>query len=130
MGKTDNGSYAPSPSGRLHIGHIMSSLLAWLDVRSNSGSLLFRLEDLDPESSDLQYAKLMADDLLWLGLSCDEGWFPYKGSEYAQGARTELYREAFDILNNMGLIYPCYCSRSQRLAASAPHPGEHKDSSC
>ncbi|MBQ5599180.1 MAG: tRNA glutamyl-Q(34) synthetase GluQRS, partial [Lachnospiraceae bacterium] len=57
------GRYAPSPSGRLHMGNIMSSLLAWLDVRSQDGKLIFRLEDLDPDRSDYDYAALMADDL-------------------------------------------------------------------
>ena len=70
------GRYAPSPSGRLHIGNIMSSLLAWLDVRSHDGTLVFRLEDLDPDRSDYEYAALMAEDLQWLGLYWDEGWFP------------------------------------------------------
>ena len=67
------GRYAPSPSGRLHIGNIMSSLLAWLDVRSHDGTLVFRLEDLDPDRSDYEYAALMAEDLQWLGLYWDEG---------------------------------------------------------
>ena len=124
------GRYAPSPSGRLHIGNIMSSLLAWLDVRSHDGTLVFRLEDLDPDRSDYEYAALMAEDLQWLGLYWDEGWFPGNGSEYTQGARTRLYDAAFQVLDEKGLLYPCYCSRSQRLAASAPHPGEERDSSC
>ena len=124
------GRYAPSPSGRLHMGNIMSSLLAWLDVRSQDGKLIFRLEDLDPDRSDYDYAALMADDLQWLGLDWDEGWFPGKGTEYTQGARTHLYDEAFHLLQDKNLLYPCYCSRSQRLAASAPHPGEKRDSSC
>ncbi len=124
------GRYAPSPSGRLHIGNIMSSLLAWLDVRSQDGSLIFRLEDLDPDRSDNEYAKLMAEDLQWLGLNWDSGWFPGNGTEYTQGSRTHLYDAAFKKLQDKGLLYPCYCSRSQRLAASAPHPGEKRDSSC
>lgn len=124
------GRYAPSPSGRLHIGNIMSSLLAWLDVRSHDGTLVFRLEDLDPDRSDYEYAALMAEDFQWLGLYWDEGWFPGNGSEYTQGARTGLYDAAFQVLDEKGLLYPCYCSRSQRLAASAPHPGEKRDSSC
>lgn len=108
----------------------MSSLLAWLDVRSQNGTLIFRLEDLDPARSEKHYANLMADDLQWLGLDWDEGWFPEKGASYSQGQRSSYYEEAFEILNEKGLLYPCYCSRAQRLAASAPHPGEKHDSSC
>ena len=58
------GRFAPSPSGRLHIGNMLSSLLAWLDVRSLGGEMLFRLEDLDPERSWEDCALMMADDLL------------------------------------------------------------------
>lgn len=124
------GRYAPSPSGRLHLGNILSCLLAWLDARANGGRLLFRLEDLDPQRSWPEYARLMADDLLWLGLDWDEGWRPGEGREYTQGARTALYQEAFDELSARGIVYPCYCSRLQRLAASAPHPGDGKDHAC
>jgi glutamyl-tRNA synthetase len=124
------GRYAPSPSGRLHLGNVLSSLLAWLDARSNGGRLIFRLEDLDPQRSYTEYAELMAEDLLWLGLDWDEGWRPGSGLGYTQGARTALYQQAFDSLMARGMLYPCYCSRFQRLAASAPHPGEARDSSC
>lgn len=124
------GRFAPSPSGRLHLGNMLSSLLAWLDVRSLGGQMLFRLEDLDPDRSFKHYADLMAEDLLWLGLDWDEGWRPDSGSEYAQGNRTALYEAALQQLENMGLLYPCYCSRAQRLAASAPHPGELREGGC
>jgi glutamyl-tRNA synthetase len=124
------GRYAPSPSGRLHLGNMLSSLLAWLDVRANSGSLIFRLEDLDPQRSYTEYAALMAEDLLWLGLSWDMGWRPGEGFAYTQGARTSLYQDAFELLCRRGLVYPCYCSRAQRLAASAPHPGDAADVGC
>jgi glutamyl-tRNA synthetase len=127
---TYKGRYAPSPSGRLHLGNILSSLLAWLDVRSNCGNLVFRLEDLDPDRSYAEYARLMAEDLLWLGLDWDEGWRPGGSLKFTQGARSALYEDAFDTLRRRGLIYPCYCSRAQRLAASAPHPGDACDHGC
>ena len=127
--KTIRGRFAPSPSGRLHLGNMMSSLLAWLDVRSLGGKMVFRLEDLDGERSYDEYARLMADDLHWLGLDWDEGWPDDKS--YAQGARTALYEEAFASLQRRGMVYPCFCSRQQRLAASAPHPGEERgDGGC
>ena len=68
---TIRGRFAPSPSGRLHLGNMLTFLLAWLDVRARGGTMVFRLEDLDPERSWEHYADLMADDLLWLGL---DGW--------------------------------------------------------
>lgn len=122
MAETVRGRFAPSPSGRLHLGNIMSCLLAWCDARSKGGKMVFRLEDLDPERSWDSYARLMADDLRWLGLDWDEGW-PEDGA-YAQSERSALYGDALKLLAERGLIYPCFCSRAQRLAASAPHPGE------
>lgn len=124
------GRFAPSPSGRLHLGNMMSSLLAWLDVKSLGGEMLFRLEDLDPDRSHNEYSKLMADDLNWLGLDWDIGWKPNCNTEYAQSNRTHQYITQFNQLYEAGLIYPCYCSRAQRLAASAPHPGELRESGC
>ena len=121
--KQIRGRFAPSPSGRLHLGNMLSSLLAWLDVRSLGGTMVFRLEDLDPERSYMDYAALMAEDLEWLGLDWDEGWRPESGLEYTQGARTEQYEQVFKRLMDEGRVYPCWCSRAQRLAASAPHPG-------
>ena len=95
---TIRGRFAPSPSGRLHLGNMLTFLLAWLDVRARGGTMVFRLEDLDPERSWEHYADLMADDLLWLGLDWDEGWRP--GSQDSrQGTRTERYTAALDALN-------------------------------
>lgn len=128
--KKMKGRFAPSPSGRLHLGNMLSSLLAWLDIRSLGGTMVFRLEDLDPDRSFKHYADLMADDLHWLGLDWDEGWFPDKGDGYAQGNRTSQYESLFEMFSQKGMIYPCYCSRAQRLAASAPHPGEQQDAGC
>ena len=118
------GRFAPSPSGYLHMGNLLAMLLAWLDCRSLGGKLIFRMEDLDPARSKPQFRDAMADDLRWLGLDWDEGW-PEPG--YAQSARTELYEEAFEELKRRELVYPCWCSRAERLAAaSAPHPGERE----
>ena len=124
------GRFAPSPSGRLHLGNLLSSLLAWLDVRALGGTMVFRLEDLDPERSYPEYANLMADDLLWMGLDWDEGWAPNRNPEYTQGCRSTLYEEVFAQFQSQRQIYPCYCSRAQRLAASAPHPGEQQELGC
>ena len=116
------GRFAPSPSGYMHMGNLLAMLLAWLDIRAQNGKMIFRMEDLDPARSKREYIDALAADLRWLGLDWDIG-FP--DPAYAQSNRTALYAEAFDELRGRGLVYPCYCTRAERLAAaSAPHPGE------
>ena len=124
------GRFAPSPSGYMHLGNLLAMLLAWLDCRSQNGEMVFRLEDLDPARSKRVYAEAMAADLRWLGLDWDRGW-PAEPA-CAQSARTEIYETAFQTLLDRDLVYPCWCTRSERLAAaSAPHPGEREfDSGC
>lgn len=114
------GRFAPSPSGVLHLGNLSSFLLAWLDARSNGGRILYRLEDLDPARSKAEYAEKIEKDLLWLGLC-------WNGKTQSQSERGNDYAYAFDILKRKGLVYPCYCSRSQRLAATAPFAGDMRD---
>ena len=130
MTKPVVGRFAPSPSGYMHMGNLLAMLLAWLDCRSLGGEMVFRLEDLDPARSKPEYAAKMAEDLCWLGLDWDRGW--PEDESFAQSCRTALYEEAFARLKARGLVYPCWCSRAQRLAAaSAPHPGEREqDSGC
>ncbi len=119
---TARGRFAPSPSGRMHLGNLLAALLAWLDVRSLGGAMVLRMEDLDPDRCRREYAGLLADDLNWLGLTWDEGWDGSgAGMRWAQSARTAYYSEAFEKLDRMGLVYPCWCSRAERLAAAAPH---------
>ena len=116
------GRFAPSPSGYMHMGNLLSMLLAWLDCRTLGGRMIFRMEDLDPARSKPAYISALGDDLRWLGLDWDEGW-PEPG--YAQSERAGIYEAAFRELEQKDLVYPCWCTRAQRLAAaSAPHPGE------
>ena len=124
------GRFAPSPSGYMHMGNLLAMLLAWLDCRSLGGEMIFRMEDLDPARSKPVFAEAMADDLRWLGLDWDRGW--PEEEAYAQSKRTAIYEEAFETLRERDLVYPCWCTRSERLAsASAPHPGEREhDSGC
>jgi len=124
---TKIGRFAPSPSGILHLGNLVSSFLAWADARSEGGRLIFRLEDLDPARSDEGFARAIADDLSFLGLDWDEG---YPDKSYCQSERSALYEDCFSLLDRKGLIYPCYCSRAQRLAASAPHPNDPREYGC
>lgn len=117
------GRYAPSPSGVMHLGNLAACLLAWLDIRKLGGRLIFRMEDLDPERSSAEFAQNIASALTRLGLNWDEG---YPDTGYSQGERTALYEDVFGQLLKKDMLYPCYCSRSERLAASAPHPGEQR----
>lgn len=115
------GRFAPTPSGRMHLGNLFAALLAWLDVRAAGGTMVLRIEDLDTTRCPPENAKTLMDDLRWLGLDWDEGG---DGAEWRQSARTAHYHAAFEKLEREGLIYPCYCTRAQRLAASAPHRGD------
>lgn len=117
------GRFAPSPSGRMHLGNLFSCLLAWLDVRSLGGEMVLRMEDLDAGRCRPEFAARIADDLRWLGLDWDVGWDGNEaGRLYAQSARRDFYEAGFHSLDARGLVYPCYCSRAERVAASAPHP--------
>lgn len=123
--KTLKGRFAPSPSGRMHLGNLFSALLAWLSVRSAGGTMVLRMEDLDPDRCREEYAMQLAEDLSWLGLDWDEGYGAGGlAGPYRQSERTKLYEKAFHKLNEQGLIYPCYCTRAERLAASAPHSSD------
>ena len=115
---TVKGRFAPSPSGRMHLGNLMAALLAWLDVRSCGGRMVLRIEDLDPDRCTPQKAAQLMEDLEWLGLDWDEGGLT---PEYMQSCRSDYYAAAFRKLEEQGLIYPCYCTRAERLAVSAPH---------
>lgn len=108
------GRFAPSPSGRMHLGNLWSALLAWLAARSRGGRMVLRLEDLDPDRCTQTWCDQVMRDLEWLGLDWDN-------EPVYQSRRTDAYRAAFARLEEAGLIYPCYCTRAERLAASAPH---------
>lgn len=110
------GRYAPSPSGRMHLGNLMCCLLAWLSAKSKGGQVLLRIEDLDAVRCPRVYADAIVDDLAWLGLAAD-GPTP----TVYQSERSGIYQQYYDILLKKGLVYPCFCSRSQLHAASAPH---------
>ena len=108
------GRFAPTPSGRMHLGNLFSALLAWLSVRSQGGELVLRMEDLDTQRTNAGYASQLRRDLTWLGLTWDRETTP-------QSQRQEAYQAAFRLLEEMGLLYPCYCTRSRLHRIDAPH---------
>jgi glutamyl-tRNA synthetase len=120
------GRLAPSPTGAQHIGNARTFLLAWLSARSQNGTIVFRLEDIDSPRVKSWAAQQAVDDLRWLGLDWDFG--PDVGgphAPYVQTERRSLYVAALEQLKAKELVYPCTCSRSDvEAAASAPHAGQ------
>ena len=108
------GRFAPTPSGRMHLGNVFSALLAWLSVRSQDGEMVLRMEDLDTQRTSAEFAQTLRDDLRWLGLTYDRETPP-------QSQRSDTYDLYFERLREMELLYPCYCTRSQLHSVNAPH---------
>ena len=108
------GRFAPTPSGRMHLGNVFAALIAWLSVRSRGGTMVLRMEDLDTQRTSSEFARILREDLLWLGLDWDIETPP-------QSERSAVYDRYFHILEQKGLLYPCYCTRSQLHSVNAPH---------
>lgn len=124
--KVPVGRFAPSPTGRMHMGNAFTALLSWLSVRSRGGRWILRIEDLDPQRSRLEYARLIEDDLRWLGLDWDEGGLSDIGphAPYRQSLRGGFYEECLHRLESTGLTYPCTCTRADIMAVQAPHQSD------
>ena len=114
MAVTPVGRFAPTPSGRMHLGNVFAALIAWLSVRSRDGEMVLRMEDLDTQRTNGEFAEILRQDLAWLGLDYDRETPP-------QSQRSAVYDRYFDRLKDMGLLYPCYCTRSQLHGVNAPH---------
>ena len=114
MEMTPVGRFAPTPSGRMHLGNVFAALIAWLSVRSKGGEMVLRMEDLDTQRTSSEYARLLREDLHWLGLDYDRETPP-------QSQRSGVYDRYFEMLRDRGLLYPCYCTRSQLHSVNAPH---------
>ena len=114
MGSTPVGRFAPTPSGRMHLGNVFSFLIAWLSVKNRDGHILLRMEDLDTQRTSDEFAEILRQDLLWLGLKWDE-------ETPAQSKRSPVYDRYFEKLMDEGLLYPCFCTRSQLHSVNAPH---------
>ena len=109
------GRFAPSPTGDLHLGNLRTALIAWLSVRSQHGSFVVRMEDLDPVTSSVEHERRQLADLATLGIESDQ-------VVVRQSERFDLYRDAISELESRGLVYACWCTRREiRDAAAAPH---------
>ena len=108
------GRFAPTPSGRMHLGNVFAAMMAWLFARKEQGEMVLRMEDLDTQRTSNAYARILREDLQWLGLSYDRETAP-------QSTRTQTYIRYFERLKELGLLYPCFCTRSQLHSVNAPH---------
>lgn len=110
----------------MHLGNIFTALMSWLSAKSQGGTWLLRIEDLDPQRSKAEYAYLIEDDLLWLGLEWDEGGLENIGpaGPYSQSLRSGFYTEALAALQSSGSTFPCYCTRAEIMATQAPHQSD------
>lgn len=109
------GRFAPSPTGDLHFGSLVSAIGSFLEARSKGGSWLLRVEDIDPPREVIGSSDRIIADLSKLGLSPD-------GPVLYQNSRLEAYQDAVDLLLERGLAYPCACSRKD-LTASGKYAG-------
>lgn len=109
------GRFAPTPSGRMHLGNIFSAMIAYLSAKASNGKFLLRIEDLDRTRCPRALSDQILSDLEWFGFEWDD-------EVTFQSERGELYEEAFCKLNATGLIYPCFCSRARLHSPEfAPH---------
>jgi len=111
--------FAPSPTGHLHLGHAHSALLGWQAARRAGGRFLVRIEDIDQTRCRPEFTADILDDLAWLGLDWD-------GPVRVQSEHLADYRDALDRLAGQGLLYPCFCTRTDiqaevARADAAPH---------
>ncbi len=118
------GRFAPTPSGRMHVGNMLCAAIAYASAKSQGGDFLLRIEDIDTsrcrlrdDGLDTDEVKYIKEDLEWAGLLWDNNCTP----DTYQSQRSEIYREHFERLDAQGILYPCTCSRAELHSASAPH---------
>lgn len=111
------GRFAPSPTGRMHLGNVFCALLSWHSAKSKGGEWRLRIEDIDPGRSRYDFAMQLQDDLQWLGL-------PWDGEVVWQSQRGDIYEHYLHLLQDAGLTYPCFCSRADIMATQAPHESD------
>ena len=108
--------FAPTPSGYLHLGHAYAALVAWESARAGGGRVLLRIEDIDRARCRAEFEQGIVEDLLWLGLDWD-------GLPVRQSERMALYDQALDRLDQLAVLYPCFCTR-RRIRAEIAHAGQ------
>ncbi len=111
------GRFAPTPSGRLHLGNVLCAMVAYLSARSQGGRFLLRIEDLDIPRCPASLSRAAIDDLTALGFTWDE-------EPLYQSQRSDIYRRALQYLTEQGHTYPCFCTRAQLHASIAPNLGD------
>ena len=112
------GRFAPTPSGRMHLGNVFSAMMAWLSARSQGGGVLLRIEDLDTLRCPAENAVILREDLRWLGMDWDF-------EQPCQSSRSGYYEEILERLARTGTVYPCWCTRGDlKNAANAPHASD------
>ena len=119
--------FAPSPTGKLHIGGARTAIYNWAFARANGGTFILRIDDTDPARSTDENTQIILRAMRWLGLDWDEG--PDKGGDfgpYAQTERLEIYRRAAHTLLAEGKAYPCFCT-PEKLAADKKAAEERHD---
>ena len=104
--------FAPSPNGYLHLGHAYSALLNFERAQKNGGRFLLRIEDIDLGRSRPEFEQAIYDDLAWLGITWEE-------PVLRQSEHLAFYAEAIETLDKGGLLYPCFCTRSERMQSSS-----------
>lgn len=112
--------FAPSPNGELHLGHALSALLNHDLAQQTGGRFLLRIEDIDPGRSTAPFEAQIFDDLAWLGLDWEK---PVR----RQSEHIHEHRRALDVLNGLGLLYPCFCTRGEIRAAVAQNASVDPD---
>ena len=128
--------FAPSPTGRLHIGGARTAIFNWAFARATGGTFILRIEDTDPERSTEENVQVILNAMRWLGLDWDEG--PEVGGEagpYFQMQRMDTYKDALERLKERGAVYPCFCSKEdldakRKAAEEAGEAYEGYDGTC
>src|SRR3954465_11462396 len=112
MASPPRGRFAPSPTGKLHLGNARSALLGWLQARAAGGEFLLRIEDLDRARCRPQYVDALYRDLEYLGLEWD-------GTRLVQSEREGVYAAAIATLAAEDRVYPCFCTRGEIARAAS-----------
>lgn len=113
--------FAPSPTGHLHLGHALAAWIAFDVAQREGGSMLLRFEDIDITRVREEYYAAIEDDLRWLGIS-------WHGTPWRQRDRGHVYDAALARLRDLGMVYPCFCTRKEiAMMASAPQQGDGQE---